>query len=522
MSVSKATFKVLEDETGKESPKKEIKEDKVSSEKEIHDFAKELGVEFYQDQFSNNVAVYRKHYYLISNSEFESFIGRKFFEKNGTLWNEGTWSKFIKITTYDCMSNTKFFPLRVHVEGDTIYYDSGKGIWKFANEEAKVYLAEDNEIPVIFRRYKHQMEAPLKETTRTAKEIIEEITSKFNIKDFRPETIPLFFCSEHPHPINLISGDPGAAKSTFSLFIKTLVDPDQVDKLSIPEMKNISDFGMHRQQFYVLLYDNVRNFDKNQSDELCRMVTGGTSITRKLYTDGELYITKGLPRIIINGLRPEPSSFNDLLDRTLLFDMNRITNSKPERTIWRELNGTMAELRYACLRDMSAAMVLAYEQEFPEMPRMSEYCLLGESLNVLWGGELGSFVGWFKERMAIAHAAGMDDPFTIVLKGYLDANKGVLKQGIQYSASEWRFKLEEWGKDVVVRQNAYGEEYKTKDFLRPDMALCIDEKEFPKNANWVGRRFRDVAPLLHQFGYTIDVNRTSKESVILIKYIKEM
>lgn len=505
-------------EEKEETEKKIVEtEENTPPERILYDFIKELDVQFHTDQFANDCVIYNNKYYELNGREIKAIVAALFYEEKGCVFNDQAWGKIINVLSNQCTLNPKYFPLRCYTKENEVYYDSGDTVWKFVAGTPTPYK-KGSECPVIFRSYSHQMPAPIKETSRTSKEIIEEVASLFNIQDFRPETIPPLFCSEHPHPMSLVTGDPGAAKSTFTLFLKMLVDPDQVDKLSMPDRKNVSDFGLHRQRFYLLLYDNIRSFYQEQSDELCRMITGGTSITRKLYTNGELYVMKGLPRIIGNGLRPEPSSFNDLLDRTLLFDMNRIANSKPEKIIWCKLNQLLPELRYACLRDMSNALVLAYEQEFPKMPRMSEFCLLGESLNCLWGGELGSFVDWFNKKMDIAHASGMDDSFIVVLLAYLDAHKGLLQEGLGYSSSEWRFRLEEWGREPVMASNEWGKEYKTKDFVRPNIYMYLEEKEFPKNSTWIGRRFRDISPLLSNLGYTIDVNRTSKESKILIKF----
>lgn len=486
---------------------KEDEEEKIPPERTLYDFVQTLEMEFCCDQFANDCVVYNKKYYQLNSREIKAIISSMYFKEKGCVFSNQTWEKVINVLSNDCTLNPKSFPIRCYTEADNVYYDSGDCVWKFYGGKATRYELNDSECPVIFRRYPHQINAPIKETSKTAKELLEQVTELFNIQDFRAETIPPLFCSEHPNPMFLVTGDPGAAKSTFTLFLKMLVDPDQVDKLSMPDKKNLVEFGLHRQRFYLLLYDNIRSFYQEQSDELCRMITGGTSITRKLYTNGELYVTKGLPRIIGNGLRPEPSSFNDLLDRTLLFDMNRIKHSKPEKFIWRILNDLIPEIRYACLRDASEALTLAYEQEFPKMPRMSEFCLISESLNVLWKGELGSFVNWFNNKMDIAHASGMDDPLTVVLLKYFEIYKSDTEYGIARTTSEWKYTLEQW---AMQKDGSYN-------FIYPEAAMCVQEKDYPKNAVWLGRRFRDLSPLLNGLGYEVSVIRTSQENKVMFK-----
>lgn len=497
--------------------KTKIKEEQkeVSPEKVLYDFVHELGIEFCCDQFANNACIYKNQYYDINSKEIKAEIASKYFEIKDSVFSDTVWAKFLSVVSNKCILNQKYFPIRCHTEGDRLYYDTGYSVWVFEKDTAIGYTIESS--PIIFRRYNHQMKSEIQPTDKKSCDLINEIAELFNIYDFRPETIPPLFCSNHPNPIYLFSGDPGAAKSTFSLFLKKLVDPDQVDKLTMPGDKNIMEFGMHRQHFYLLLYDNVRSFSQQQSDELCRMVTGGTSISRRLYTNGELFISKGLPRIVANGLRPEPSSFNDLLDRTLLSDMMRVQKSIPEKLVWDKIDSLLPTLRYACLRDMSNALVLAYDQEFPKLPRMSEYCLIAESLNCLWSGELGSFVNWFNKKMDIAHASGMDDPLAVVLLAYLESQDLYVKSGLSYTTSDWRVKLVEWAEEKALKTDSYGQEYRSSEFLRPGFHLSVNEKDFPRNAVWLGRRFRDLAPLLNTLGYSVRVIRSSKENFVEIK-----
>lgn len=492
-----------------------IKEEEreVSPEKVLYDFVIELGITFCSDQFANNCCIYKNKYYVLDSREIKAEIASLYFEMKESVFSDATWNKFISIISNKCIVNPKTFPIRCHTDGQNIYYDTGFSVWRFSQDTEIGFTVES--APVTFRRYNHQVKADIQPTDKTAKELIEEVAKIFNIEDFRPETIPILFCTTHPNPIYLLGGDAGAAKSTFSMFLKMLVDPNNADKLELPDPNDMENFGLHRQNFYIIVYDNVKAIYQKQSDELCRMVTGGTTLARKLYTNGELYITKGMPRIVLNGLRPEPSSFNDLLDRTLMFDMRRV-KSRPESVVWAELNSIIPQLRYACLRDLSKAVVLAYDQEFPKLPRMSEHCLLGESLNVLWGGELGSYVDWFNRRMDIAHASGMDDPLTVVLTEYLLQNKAYLDTGLSYTTSEWRFKLVEWAAEKEVILDGI-KEYRTNKPLRPSMQMCIEEKEFPKNATWLGRRFRDLTPLMELLGYSIKVIRSSKENFVEIR-----
>lgn len=495
-------------------------EERESEELKLYKYIIALDIRFCTDQFSNEVAIYKNKYYVINGKEFKSLVAEIYFEEKGKVFNDGIWKKVLTVLNAKCSHKIEFFPLRAHTQEGKNYYDDGQLVWEFDNGEYKTYDRDSKECPVIFRRYNHQLPAEIKPNDKKTKELLADIKGLFNIEDFREESIVPMFSSEHPEPMKLLVGDPGAAKSTLSLIIKRLVDPDQVERVSIPDKNNLSDFSMHRQHFYVILYDNIREFTKEQSDQLCMMITGGTGVSRMLYTNGDLHISKGLPRIIGNGLRPEPSNFNDLLDRTLIVDMLRIENSRPEKEIWSKVNSILPELRFCCLRDISKAVHVTLEEE-QEFPRMSEYCLLGEKTRVLWKEE-NSFTKWFSYRMDVSHATGMDDPMMIVLEKYLESYKYLLEtpEGIKMTGSDWRIKLVEWSKERMNLGVGIDGSTKEGNYLRKDMALLVEEKDFPKNATWMGRRFRDLSPLLRAKGYGVEVIRTADDRSIRL-FIKK-
>jgi len=491
-------------------------EQKESPELALYKFIAEQEIDFCIDQFGNHVAVHKNKYYDIVGAEFETLINKKHFLEKGKVPNTSVWKKALVVLKGDCDEKNQFFPIRTYTKEKKLYYDDGQLVWEFNNGEHKTYDKDSKDCPVIFRRNKIQKKAEIKPNEKQTKELFKPITTMFNLEDYREESILPMFSSEHPNPMGLFIGEPGAAKSTFTLFIKRLIDPDEIEKLSIPDKNNLSEFNMHRQNFAVILYDNIREFTKEQSDQLCMMITGSSGLARELYTNGGLYVTKGKPRILANGIRPEPSNFNDLLDRTLIVDMQRIENSRPERVIWEKIDETLPELRYCCLRDVSKAL---YDEQIETegLPRMSEYCLMAESISRIWGNEEGSFIEWFTKRMEISHATGMDDPFMIVLEGYLKHNNLLLQtEGMKCTGSEWRAKITDWCEEKLNLGVGYDGSVKEGQYLRKDMYRLSQEKEFPRNATWIGRRFKDLTPLLRVKGYFVEQIKTSDERYIKV------
>ena len=77
--------------------------------------------------------------------------------------------------------------------------------------------------------------------------------------------------SDISHPISIIHGPKGSAKSTFGKFLKMVIDPSKPYILSMPRDPNeiIRQFS----QYYFIVYDNASSISDEVSDQFCRAVT---------------------------------------------------------------------------------------------------------------------------------------------------------------------------------------------------------------------------------------------------------
>jgi hypothetical protein len=105
-----------------------------------------------------------------------------------------------------------------------------------------------------------------------------------------------------PHPIPVISGQKGAAKSTFSRVLRRLIDPAQEELLSLPNDPN--ELALLLARNYCPTFDNLDGIQPWQSDMLCRASTGGGISKRKLYTDDEEMVLSFRRCVVLNGIQP--------------------------------------------------------------------------------------------------------------------------------------------------------------------------------------------------------------------------
>ena len=133
-----------------------------------------------------------------------------------------------------------------------------------------------------------------------------------------------------PYPVLAVSGAHGAAKSSFSRILRSLIDPNISPLRDTPQNKR--DFHIMAKNTHVIVLDNISRLPEWISDMLCRLSTGTGFSTRKLHTnDGESLFTATRP-IIVNGIE-EIVSRPDLADRSIFLTLDRLLEPRPEHEL---------------------------------------------------------------------------------------------------------------------------------------------------------------------------------------------
>jgi DNA polymerase-1 len=181
---------------------------------------------------------------------------------------------------------------------------------------------------------------------------------------------------ELPHPIPVISGQKGAAKSTFSRVLRRLVDPAHEELLSLPNDPN--ELALLLARNYCPTFDNLDGLQPWQSDMLCRASTGGGISKRKLYTDDEEMVLSFRRCVVLNGIQPGVTR-PDLLDRTIPLHLERMPpgQRKEERTFWAAFEAARPRLVGALFEALAQAMHRYPTIHLPALPRMADFCRWG-------------------------------------------------------------------------------------------------------------------------------------------------
>lgn len=244
--------------------------------------------------------------------------------------------------------------------------------------------------PILFHRYRHQKEQVLPQENGDTFRIFRYV----NIKEFQM----LFLCwlitcfvPEIPHPMPIIYGEKGAAKSTACALLKQLIDPSATDHL--PLQNDTRTLVVNLQQHFFLPFDNVSVIKGETSDMLCRAITGGSVQQRRLCTNAEDYIFTFMRCLAINGIS-NVANRSDLLDRSLLLKLERVSEGERKELaeVYRDFEADRPIILGGIFDTLSAAMARFPTVKLDRFPRMADFCRWGYAVAEALGGRGEQFL----------------------------------------------------------------------------------------------------------------------------------
>jgi hypothetical protein len=172
------------------------------------------------------------------------------------------------------------------------------------------------------------------------------------------------------HPIPVIAGDHGAAKSTLSCLLRCLIDPAHEALLSLPNDQN--ELALLLARNYMPVFDNLDGLRPWQSDMLCKACTGAGISKRKLYTDEEEVILKFWRCVVLNGIYPGATK-SDILDRVLPLHLTRLTKAqyRTKQDFWTGFEAARPRILGAMFDVLAQAMRLYSTVRLSALPRMA-------------------------------------------------------------------------------------------------------------------------------------------------------
>ena len=200
-----------------------------------------------------------------------------------------------------------------------------------------------------------------------------------------------------PHPILVLVGEQGTAKSTAVEMLKNLVDPTSPLHRNLPPDER--EASVAAANTWVMSYDNISRMTAEQSDTLCKLSTRAGFSYRKLHSDDEESTFDGGRPQILNGITPT-SNASDFNSRAIIVRLAPIPpdRRRPKQDIEAAFRVEVPFILGALLDAASTAIRRRPGLTLPELPRMADFALLGEAAAPALGWEQGAFLHAYSRR----------------------------------------------------------------------------------------------------------------------------
>ena len=202
--------------------------------------------------------------------------------------------------------------------------------------------------------------------------------------------LALLFVRNINHPMLIITGEYGAAKTTFSRMVSRIVNPQCGDVSPMP--KALDDVATVIFNNYYTAFDNLSYISRELADLLCLATTGGNYQKRKLYTDDDVSSMYLHNAISINGLNLS-FPYSDLMDRAIVLELSRISAKErlSEEEVWNRFYKCLPDLLGAIFKLLSKAMKKYKNVKLENTPRLADFAIWGyavaESIEIGLGKE---------------------------------------------------------------------------------------------------------------------------------------
>lgn len=378
---------------------------------------------------------------------------------------------------------------RVAKTKKAIYYDLGEKSVEITTQGWKITSTP----PILFKRLPHQKPQVQPEKNGVPQDLLEFV----NLKDKNQQILFLIslatsFIPGWPHPIPVIFGSQGSAKSTLCRIFKDMVDPSVIKDLSMP--RNNTQFIQTASHHWVYNLDNLSYLPDWLSDSLSRAVTGSGFSKRELFTDDEDFIYTFKRVILLNGINTVVSK-PDLLDRSILFNLERITDKKREKEedFWNRYLKAKPKILGGFFSAISEAMKVINSIKLSKIPRMADFAVWGVALAQPMGYERKDFLNAYDLSIASQHDEALEN--SQIGTGILNILK---EKGV------WEGTTTELLNELEKRAGA--------------LKLNIKSKKWPKSATWLSRAIEIIKYNLESKGVEIVKNKVKGLRTIRLRY----
>lgn len=380
---------------------------------------------------------------------------------------------------------------RVASRDGEIWYDLADPDWRAVKVASQGWEIATHP-PILFRRYGHQR--PQVEPVHDGD--LHDLLGFVNLRDSSSGLLLLVylvscFLPDIPHPILVLHGPQGSAKTTLFKMLGRLVDPSLADVLSFPRdgVELVQQLSHHWAPFY----DNISSLPDSVSDILCRTVTGEGFSKRELYSDDEDVIYQFRRCIGLNGVNVVARK-PDLLDRSILLGLEPIaaTERRSEEEFWKGFEEVQPQLVGAIFDVLAGAIALRDSIQLLAKPRMADFALWGCAIARALGNSERDFLAAFDNNCDARNEEALQaSPIAIMVVELM----------------ETRHQWEGTASDLLAELKA----------LADDHRVDAQGRGWPRAPQSLSRQLNEVRPNLAAVGIAVATRRDCRHRLVTIR-----
>lgn len=443
------------------------------------------------DAYAEITGIKGKRVLAVSASEYRDLLGHEYFRTTGKAASRGALAEAVNtlaaIAKYDGSPEPVF--LRVAATQDSIVIDLGDETY-CAIEVTRQGWRVVNASPVHFRRSGKPLSLPFPRDPG-----ISPLWQLLNIvEQDRPLVLAWLLSAlrpQGPHPVLLLVGEQGCAKSTAARILKLLTDPSAALLRAPP--KDERDLLVAARSSWVVALDNLSGIGAPLSDALCRVVTGGALSSRKLYSDFDEVLVELRRPIILNGI-DELASRPDLAQRCIQIELPVIPENarRTEAAVMADFNKYAGAIFAALLDALVVALRNVDVIELDRLPRMADFAKWSAAGLPALGVSVETFLTAYAGKQAQAVEDGLDT--------------SVLARTVRFFMED----KPQWEGAKAELLKALGDQ------LDEPGRQSVD---WPKSTKALTSALRRLAPSLRHVGILCDENRTRASRTIRLRKV---
>jgi hypothetical protein len=310
-----------------------------------------------------------------------------------------------------------------------------------------------------------------------------------------------------PHPILVLYGEQGSAKTTLAKVLRLLIDPQDCPIYSDP--KSTRDLMVTAVNGWLLSYDNLSMLPPWLSDSFCRLVSGGGFAARALYTNEERSVITAQRPVILNGI-DEFVRRGDLIDRAVFLNLKTIppARRRSEEEFWKAFEAEYSRIFGGVLDAVVGGLRELPTLQLAELPRMADYARWGEAVSRGLGWSPEVFLTTYLRNRRHASAPALED--SIVGSAMLQFASSLNGWSSQMSSLYHRLT------QLVEQRAAYDVKYDSPAMARKKLAAAT--ARWPKQPCQFALELRRITPQLRLHGLSVETSRIRTGSKVVIKY----